>query len=147
MSDSDDGGDAEPSDESESAEQIELRDYEGWQVLASAGIALVVTVLTFWWISGFGSFYETLFRVGPTVPGGGVGADWVTGNTIPTLDFLIALIHALDVILGLFVLFLVFLHWTVFRRLAGRMRRPGTAREEAVMTDGGDGRSAGGENP
>lgn len=112
----------------------ETNDYEGWQVAVSAAVSVVVTALVVWWAQGFATFYESLFRVAPTVERGGVGTDWVVGNTIPALDFLIALVHALDVILGLFVLFLVFVHWSAFRRLAGRMRQAG---EGTVATDGG----------
>ena len=116
----------------------EVRGYAGWEVAVSALVALVVLALVVWWLSGFEVFYESLFRVGPTVEGGGVGADWTTGNTIGYLDFLIALVHAADVILGLFILFLVFVHWAAFRRLADRMTtetRETAGRETA--TDGG----------
>ena len=112
----------------------EVRGYAGWEILVSAIIAVVVTALLTWWTFGFGAFYETLFRVGPTVEQG-VGADWVAGNTIPALDFLIALVHAADVILGLFVLFLVFVHWAAFRRLADRMAEHPSTEETAA--DGG----------
>ena len=76
-----------------------------------------------------------------------VGADWVAGNTIPALDFLIALVHAADVIMGVFILFMVFLHWASFRRLAARMRQSGAERTSGVATDGGTDRRdpAGGE--
>ena len=111
---------------------------EGIAILVSAVVGIVVAVAAIWWASGFGGFYEGLFRVGPTVQGGGVGADWTTGNTIPFLDFLIALTHAADVIMGAFILLMVFIHWAAFRRLAGRMR-PSTRdeRSTAVATDGG----------
>ena len=112
--------------------------YSRTAIVASAVVSLVVTAVLAWVASGFGVFYEGLFRVGPTVEDGGVGADWVAGNTIPALDFLIALVHAADVIMGVFILFMVFLHWASFRRLAARMRQPGEAREASgVATDGG----------
>ncbi|WP_336134152.1 hypothetical protein [Natronomonas amylolytica] len=122
----------------------ETPDVEGYSpisVFVAALVGIVVAVLSVWWASGFGPFYETLFRVSPTVEGGGVGADWVAGNTIPALDFLIALIHAADVIMGVFILFMVFLHWASFRRIAARMRHPGDEEaSETVMADGsGDG--------
>jgi hypothetical protein len=122
----------------------ETPDVEGYSpvsVLVSALVGIAVAALSVWWASGFGPFYETLFRVGPTIEGGGVGADWVAGNTIPVLDFLIALIHAADVIMGVFILFMVFLHWASFRRIAARMRRPEEGETaETVMADGsGDG--------
>jgi len=107
-------------------------------VLISATVGVAVAVLSVWWASGFAVFYEDLFRVAPTVQDGGVGADWLAGNTIPALDFLVALTHAADAIMGLFILFMVFLHWAAFRRLAGRMRQPGETGAEGVATDGGD---------
>ena len=118
-----------------SGETPDVDGYSPVSVLVSALVGVVVAVLSVWWASGFGPFYETLFRGGPTVDGGGVGADWVAGNTIPALDFLIALIHAADVIMGVFVLFMVFLHWASFRRLAARMGHPGGG-EAAAMADG-----------
>jgi hypothetical protein len=122
----------------------ETPDVEGYSpisVLVSAVVGIAVALLSVWWASGFGPFYETLFRVSPTIEGGGVGSDWVAGNTIPSLDFLIALVHAADVIMGVFILFMVFLHWASFRRIAARMRHPGeSTADETVMADGaGDG--------
>jgi hypothetical protein len=122
----------------------ETPDVEGYSpisVLVSAVVGVAVALLSVWWASGFGPFYETLFRVNPTVEGGGVGSDWVAGNTIPSLDFLIALVHAADVIMGVFILFMVFLHWASFRRIAARMRHPEEGNGgDAVMADGsGDG--------
>ncbi|WP_178916958.1 hypothetical protein [Natronomonas gomsonensis] len=120
-----------------SYETPEVDGYSPISVLISAVVGIAVALLSVWWASGFGPFYETLFRVNPTVEGGGVGSDWVAGNTIPSLDFLIALIHAADVIMGVFILFMVFLHWASFRRLAARMRHPGESESgEAVMADG-----------
>ncbi|WP_435185906.1 hypothetical protein [Halobellus sp. EA9] len=117
----------------------EVRGYDAWQVYLSALVGVAVAALSIWWASGFGPFYETLFRVGPTAtgPNRGVGADWVVGNTIPALDFLVALVHAADVLMGLFILLMVFLHWAAFRRLANRMRQPGETGGEAVAADGG----------
>lgn len=117
--------------------------YAGWEVFVSAVVAVIVTALLTWWAIGFSVFYESLFRVGPTLEDGGVGADWAAGNTIPALDFLIALVHAADVILGLFVLFLVFVHWAAFRRLADRMAEHPSV--EKTATDGGT-RDTGGES-
>ncbi|MEF8913527.1 hypothetical protein [Natronomonas sp.] len=124
-----------------SYETPEVEGYSPISVFISALVGIAVAVLSVWWASGFGPFYETLFRVGPTVEGGGVGTDWVAGNTIPALDFLIAIIHAADVLLGVFILFLVFLHWASFRRIAARMRHPGEGKSaDTVMADGsGDG--------
>ena len=128
-----------------SRELPETSSYGRIAILTSAVVGTVLALgsvwLTVFLLGGAGgSFYETLFRVGPTIQGGGVGADWTAGNTIPALDFLIALIHAADVILGVFILVLVFLHWAAFRRLASRMRQPGESesqRSDAVATDGG----------
>jgi multisubunit Na+/H+ antiporter MnhB subunit len=109
-------------------------------VLISAIVGLVVTVLAYWWAQGFAVFTENLYRVQPTIENRGVGSDWVVGNTDPALDAMIALIHAVDVLMGIAILFMVFLHWAAFRRLASRMRRPGeTRRSDAVATDGGTG--------
>ncbi|MFB6302836.1 MAG: hypothetical protein ABEH78_08255 [Haloferacaceae archaeon] len=121
-----------------STEMPETRDYDSVRVYVSALVGLVVAFLLVWWASGFAVFYETLFRVGPTVQGGGIGADWAAGNTIPWLDLLVGLTHAADVLMGLFILLMVFLHWASFRRLAGRMRPAGEG-EEAVVADGGPG--------
>ncbi|USZ66914.1 hypothetical protein NGM10_09235 [Halorussus salilacus] len=118
--------------------------YSRSAIVVAAAVSLAVTALLAWVAAGFDVFYEGLFRVGPTVEGGGVGADWVAGNTMPALDLLIALVHAADVILGVFILFLLLLHWAAFRRLAARMRSPEEARE-GVAADGGTERPEGGE--
>ncbi|WP_224333917.1 hypothetical protein [Haloprofundus halobius] len=119
----------------------ETRDYSGLAIAVNAIIALVVTAVVVWWVSGFAYNAEALFRVGPTVEGGGIGADWSVGNTIPALDFLIAFIHAADVLMGIFILVMVFVHWGAFRRLASRMRQPGeTSRYDSdadAVADGG----------
>lgn len=120
----------------------ETAGYERWQVWVSAAVGLLVAIISVWWASGFAVFYETMFRVGPTVEGGGIGTDWVVGNTNPFLDFLIALTHAADVIMGLFILLMVVIHWGAFRRLAARMRQPGESGPESepddtVAADGG----------
>jgi hypothetical protein len=122
----------------------EVRGYARWQVAVSAVVGVAVAFLSVWWVSGFSVSVESLYRVSPTVGDGGVGADWVAANTIPALDFLIALIHAADVILGVFILALFFLHWAAFRRLASQMRQPGEEVAEGVATDGG---TQGGEEP
>ncbi len=124
----------------------EVEGYERWQVYVSALVGIVVAVLLVWAASGFALFYEELFRVGPTAEGAsaGVGADWVAGNTIPWLDALVALTHAADVLMGLFILFLLFLHWAAFHRLASRMRQPGET-ESAVAADGGTTDDSGGD--
>jgi hypothetical protein len=107
-------------------------------VLISAIVGLVVTGIAYWWAQGFAVFTEELYRVQTTIENRGIGSDWVAGNTDPALDAMIAIIHAADVIMGIAILFMVFLHWATFRRLASRMRQPGeTRRADAVATDGG----------
>ncbi|AUG47699.1 hypothetical protein BVU17_09280 [Haloarcula taiwanensis] len=115
----------------------EVNGYSRVSVLVSAVVGLVVAGLALFWAQGFRLGYESLYRVNPSVEGGGIGADWVFGNTIPALDFLIALIHAADVIMGAFILVMVFIHWAAFQRLAGQMRDPGEDVGEAVAADGG----------
>jgi hypothetical protein len=119
----------------------DLPDVNGYKriwVVISAVVGIVVTALALWLVAGYGVFHESLYRVNPSVEGGGIGADWVFGNTIPSLDFLIALVHAADVLMGAFILVLMFIHWAAFRRLADRMRQPGESRSEAVAADGGE---------
>ncbi|MFB6068786.1 MAG: hypothetical protein ABEJ90_02550 [Halobacterium sp.] len=114
----------------------ETKTYSRWAIVVSAVGGFVVAALATWWATGNAVFYEELFRVAPTVEGGGVGTDWVAGNTVPILDFAIALVHAADFLMGVFVLFLVFVHWGAFRRLAARMRSP-DERAGGVAADGG----------
>ena len=99
--------------------------------LAAGSIALV---------SGRAPFFEDILRIRPTVEGGGIGADWLVGNTMPVLDALIALVHFADVVMGIFILVMVFIHWAAFRRLGARMQPPGGTRtqEAATATDGGE---------
>ncbi|WP_224268098.1 hypothetical protein [Haloprofundus salinisoli] len=117
----------------------ETRDYSGLAIAVNAVIAIAVTAVVVWLASGFAFNAEALFRVGPTVEAGGIGADWRAGNTIPALDFLIAFVHAADVLMGIFILVMVFVHWGAFRRLASRMRQPGEAAryESDAVADGG----------
>lgn len=113
--------------------------YSGIEVVISAIIGIVVAVGSVWWVSSAGQ-WERLFRDSPTVEQGGIGADWIAGNTIPVLDFLIAITHAADVLMGAFILLIVFIHWGAFRRLAGKMRQQGseeTAGTGAARADGG----------
>jgi hypothetical protein len=121
----------------------ETSSYGRIQVLISAVIGIVVAFASVAWAAGNAVWYENLFRVSPTVSGGGVGSDWLAGNTIPTLDFLIAFVHAADVLMGIFILLMVFIHWAAFRRLAARMQQPGEASGPEVVADGG---SSGGDD-
>jgi len=116
----------------------ETSGYSKVSVILSAIAGLALAVVSVWWAAGTAVFYEGLFRVSPTVAGGGIGTDWVVGNTVPWLDFLVALIHAADVLMGLFILLVVFIHWAAFRRLAGQMQGPDERSADAVATDGGE---------
>jgi hypothetical protein len=116
----------------------ETSGYSKVSVAISAIVGLVLAVVSVWWAAGTAVFHEGLFRVSPTVAGGGIGTDWVVGNTVPWLDFLVAVVHAADVLMGLFILLMVFIHWAAFRRLADRMQQPGEGTTEAVATDGGE---------
>jgi hypothetical protein len=116
----------------------ETSGYSPASVAISAVGGIVLALVSVWWAAGTAVFYEGLFRVSPTVEDGGVGTDWVVGNTVPWLDFLIAFVHAADVLMGIFILLMVFIHWGAFRRLASRMQQPGEARGDAVATDGGE---------
>jgi hypothetical protein len=122
---------------SESEELPEITGYERWHVYLSTAVGVVVSLAVIWWVSGFTRSAEALFRVSPTVEGGGIGTDWVVGNTIVSLDLLIALIHAADVIMGVFILLMVFIHWGAFRRLASQMREPDEQGTDALAADGG----------
>lgn len=118
------------------SELPETEGYSGLIIAINAVVALVITLLLAWWASGFAVFYEQLFRIRPTVEGRGVGSEWTAGNTEPVLDVLIALTHAADVILGVFILFMVFIHWGAFRRIASQMRQPGEIRDGASAERG-----------
>lgn len=103
-------------------------------------LALAVSVGSVWLVGVRAVHFEALNRVRPTVEGGGVGSGWIEGNTEPALEWLITLVHFADVIMGVFILVMVFIHWIAFRRLAARMRPPDAPREapDAVATDGGE---------
>ena len=106
----------------------------------SVVIGLVLGVGAIAFVTGRAPFFEDLLRIRPTVEGGGIGADWIVGNTGPFLEAAIFLVHLADVVMGIFILLMVFIHWAAFRRLAARMRPPaGRARERgtAAATDGG----------
>jgi len=116
--------------------------YSRRTVWANAVVALAVTALVIWAANGFGVGTESLSRVSPTLAGGGVGADWVEGNQVGWLNLLVAFVHLVDVVMGLFILAMVFVHWGAFRRLAARMRRPDAGE---AATDGGEVTAGGGE--
>jgi hypothetical protein len=102
------------------------------------GVGLAVgSVLLVSWIH---PNFENLLRVRPTVAGGGVGASWQAGNADFALNLMITLVHLADIVMGLFILAMVFIHWAAFRRLAARMQPPeGRARARGTAaTDGGD---------
>lgn len=106
----------------------------------SALIGLVLAVGSVALVSGRAPFFEDVLRIRPTVEGGGIGADWLAGNTEPALEWLITLVHFADVVMGIFILLMVFIHWAAFRRLGARMQPPGgtRTRETATATDGGE---------
>ena len=118
---------------------------EALAIAVSAVVGIVVAVASVWYVNGsFDASFETLYRVNPTVEGGGVGSNFVAGNTDPLLDALIVVIHAVDVLMGVFILALVFVHWGAFRRLGARMRDADEPAE--VATDGGRDADSGGES-
>jgi amino acid transporter len=108
--------------------------YSGTVIAVNAVISVVVALGLVWVVNGFNVFYERLNRVSPTVEGGGIGSAFDAGNEMGLLVFMVEAIHAIDVIMGLFILVLVFVHWGAFRRLAARMRQPGESR---MVPDGG----------
>lgn len=112
----------------------------------SAITSVVVAVGAVWLFQG--PFYQTVMRVRPTLGGGGVGSEWVAGNTEPFLNAMITLIHFADVIMGIFIIVMVVIHWAAFRRLADRMQPPRSAGSD-VAADGGTAddseRSSGGD--
>ena len=122
------------------------RRYSRAVIAVNAVVSVILALGMVWVVNGFNLFYETLPRVSPTVEGGGIGADWVSGNEIAWLKIMVDAIHLVDIVMGVFILVMVFVHWGAFRRLAGRMRQPG---EDSLATDGGsaadDAAESGGE--
>ena len=112
-------------------------------IAVNAAVSVVVALGLVWVVNGFNIFYEELFRVSPTVEGGGIGANWVSGNEVGWLKIMVDAIHIIDILMGLFILLMVFVHWGAFRRLAARMRQPGESR---AVPDGGSADDDGGEN-
>ncbi|ELY99502.1 TDT family transporter [Natrialba asiatica] len=133
---------SEPEPETAESASGDRSDRIAFWISALIGLALAVGAVAL--VSGRGPFFESVLRVRPTVDGGGVGADWVLGNTEPVLDALIAIVHFADVVLGIFILLMLFIHWAAFRRLATQMRPPSGTRtqepEPATAPDGGSGR-------
>ncbi|MFC6717706.1 hypothetical protein ACFQGT_08705 [Natrialbaceae archaeon GCM10025810] len=105
----------------------------------SALIALAVAIGSVAVVTRFAPFFEAVMRVRPTVEGGGVGADWVAGNTDAVLNAAIAIVHFVDVLMGIFLILMVVIHWAAFRRLADRMQPPAERRASTadVAADGG----------
>ena len=112
----------------------DARSYSRVVIAVNAVISVVVALGLVWVVNGFNIFYERLFRVQPTVDGGGIGANWAAGNQDAWLGFMIDAIHLIDIVMGGFILLMVFIHWGAFRRLASRMRQPG---EGQLAADGG----------
>lgn len=109
--------------------------YSGTVVAVNAVVSIAVALGLVWIVNGFDVFYERLQRVRPTGAGGGIGTSFAQGNDIGWLVFMVEAIHAIDVLMGIFILVMVFVHWGAFRRLANKMRQPGESR---VATDGGE---------
>ncbi|GAB3413167.1 hypothetical protein GCM10027435_06780 [Haloparvum alkalitolerans] len=115
-------------------------------LLVSAVVGLLVASGSVWYVGQQGVWFEALQRVRPTVSGGGVGSSWVYGVSGETLEIAllngaIKLIHIADIVLGAFILVLLFIHWAAFHRLAARMQPPAGSEEpsrEAAVTDGGE---------
>lgn len=105
-----------------------------------AVFGLALATGSVWFFSSRGVWHEAVLRVHPTLSGGGVGASWEAGVTNAVLTFMIDLIHVADVVMGVFILLLMLIHWTAFHRLAGRMRPPEGAesRTDAAVADGGE---------
>lgn len=107
-----------------------------------AVFGLALATGSVWFFSSRGVWHEAVMRVHPTLSGGGVGASWEAGVTNAVLTFLIDFIHVADVVMGIFILLLMLIHWTAFHRLATRMRPPAgteTGMEtEAPVADGGE---------
>lgn len=132
----------------------EITGYDRWRVAVSAAIGIAVAILLVLWVAGFDVFHENLFRIGPTIEGGGVGTDFQEGNDIGYLKGMITVVHLADVVMGLFILLMVVVHWASFRRLAARMRQPGepvsdrgtpTDRAGEVSTDSSQSEPTGGD--
>jgi hypothetical protein len=119
------------------------RSYSRAVIAVNAVVSVVVALGLVWVVNGFDIFYEELFRVQPTVEGGGIGANWVTGNEIGWMKIMVDAIHLVDILMGLFILLMVFIHWGAFRRLASRMQQPG---EGELAADGGSPARADGED-
>lgn len=107
-------------------------------VVISAIVGIVVAVGSLIVVQGFDVFFERLPRIQPTVEGGGVGTDWVAGASEPMLALVIKLLHVVDLLMGVFILLMVFIHWGAFRRIASRMQ---PAVDRPTATDGGTTRS------
>lgn len=130
MSESTDHSDEPPNDpslESYSEDDPDDEDtgYSTLAVLISALVGLGVMTGSYLLVQANNAFFESLYRVQPTIEGGGVGSDWVAGNTDPLLELMITIIHIADFVMGLFLIVIVVVHWAAFRRLASRMRSPG----------------------
>ena len=119
------------------------RSYPRSVIAVNAVVSAVVALGLVWVVNGYNIFYEQLFRVQPTVEGGGIGANWVAGNEIGWTKIMVDAIHLIDIVMGVFILLMVFVHWGAFRRLAGRMRQPG---ESQLAADGGSTHRAGVED-
>jgi len=106
----------------------------------SGVFGLVLATASVWYVGERALWFEALWRVRPDVSGGGVGADWEAGLELVALNWAIDLIHYADIVMGTFILLMVFIHWAAFLRLGDRMQPPASRETDtgAVATDGGE---------
>jgi len=119
---------------SSSTADNDARSYSRVVIAVNAVVSAVVALGLIWVVNGYDIFYERLDRVSPTVDGGGIGANWAAGNQDQWLGLMIDAIHLVDIVMGGFILVMVFVHWGAFRRLANRMQQQGEGR---LAADGG----------
>lgn len=116
-----------------------LSDQVAFYISAAFGLALAVS--STWFVGEQMVWYEALNRVRPTVSGGGVGAGWEAGLEQVVLNAAIDLIHFADLVMGAFILVVMFTHWAAFHRLGSRMKPPASQRTDPdpTIADGGEG--------
>lgn len=133
------------SDEAAAADEVPVESNDGGigdRVLfwGCAVFGLALATGSVWFFSSQGVWHESLLRVHPTLSGGGVGADWEAGVANAVLTLMIDVVHFADIVMGIFILLLLFIHWTAFHRLADRMQPPQGAdtASEPTIADGGE---------
>lgn len=105
----------------------------------SAVFGLVLAVGSIWFVGEQGVWFEALQRVRPTVAGGGVGSSWEAGVEMFVLNAAIDIIHLADIVMGIFILLVLFVHWGAFHRLGSRMKPPASQDPDPTIADGGEG--------